>query len=188
VRRGSFSDQALQVRPAPQPGDGADRVTYRIWMRNLDHRAVAARDVTTACAEFGGGFFGPTAFVIENDFPGACASSDNREACLNFTGQWFDSRGFRLGPAPAGGEASCLVRLRYPGGRVEPDHVALYFSDDRVALANGADAFDRGLANDAAGLGQFPASARRLVPVAPAVPWVLGVLFLVIAGIWMRLR
>jgi hypothetical protein len=174
VRRGSFTDQSLSVVPAPQPGDGGDRLTYRLVLRNHATQAGVTRDVSTECAEFGGGIFDPKPFVVENDFPGACPDGESFEGWLNFTGQIFSSYGLRLGPAPAGGESSCLVRLRYPGGRIEPGSVALFFSSDRAALAGGAVAFDRESGNDATALGYAPNATTHSVPFPRSALALLG--------------
>lgn len=187
VRRGSFTDQSLSVAPAPQPDDGSDRLTYRLTLHDHGTQPGATRDVTTECGEFGGGFFGPVPFVVENDFPGACPDAELYEVCLNFTGQNFYSYGLRLGPAAAGGEASCLVRLRYPEGRIEPASVALYFSNDRVTLTGGIGAFDLESEDDGATLGYSPNTTTHSIPLPRSAQGALvGVLLL--TGGWLVRR
>jgi hypothetical protein len=187
VRRGTLTDQALSVVQAPQPGDGVDRLTYRLVLRNRGARSGVSRDVVTECGEFGGGFFRPVPFMVENDFPGACPDGEAFVGCLIFTGANFNSYGFRLGPAPAGGESSCLVRLRYPEGHIEPGSVPLHFAGDWARFDGAVGSFDRESGNDTATLGFAPGNGAHAIPLPRSVLVWLGVAF-VLSGLWLARR
>lgn len=91
--------------------------------------------------------------------------ADYGAACLNFTGQSFHSFAYDLGPAPAGGEASCLVRV-VPTGGAGPRSAEMGFREDSALLANGAVVFDGNAGNDATGIG-----SGRVAPVTIPLPW-----------------
>lgn len=185
IRRGTLPDLSLEVQAVPALASSPDEALVRVRMRNASSLAVASRVVTTECSEFEGGIFAPGPFRVETDFPGACPRADRGAGCLNFTGQRFHSYGFLLGPAPAGGESSCLLRLRYADSAPRGKSVALYFLDDVVSLESGGRGFDAASSNDQTELGADTRTGAVNIPVpASAIP--LLVLALVLSG-WRRL-
>lgn len=139
VRRGTLPDLSLAVVViGPIAGEPGAQL-LRLDMRNPSKVDVESRIASTACHEFGGGGFAPTAFDVDGAFAGGCPRAGG-QGCINFTGQLFDSRAFELGPVAAGATASCLVRVRPRGGGTTQVPLALF--GDRVVLAGGAVAFD----------------------------------------------
>ncbi len=175
-----LSFQVAQVEPV-EPG--AATALVRLTVDNPGSRAVLRRNLTTQCSEFGGGLFAPAPFEVETDFAGACPRAEFGEACLNFTGQNFDSRAFEPGPIPAGGSASCLVRLRFTAPLTQPVSLQMHFKDEVVPFVDGGTGYDPGsnLAN--APFGAAPTSAVPLDRAGLA----LMALLLALAG-WAALR
>ena len=168
---GGLPDLALSVEQVAPVAPGATEALVRLRLNNLSGHDVASRIASTDCREFHGGFFDDAPFDVETGFPGSCPL-DTGEICLNFTGQNFDSYGFRLGPVPAGGSATCLVKLRLHEPASGPVSTSLYLLDDRVTLPNGGTAFDPNRSNELANLGilgvanQIPLSSSGLLLLA----------------------
>jgi hypothetical protein len=178
----------MDLRVVPATGalpDGTQLV--RLEVSNHGQVAVASRIVSTSCSEFGGGWFGPIAFTLDTDFPGACRSTYG-QGCVNFGGQSASSYGFDMGPVAPGGTASCLVRVTGSNRYAGSTSVGVGFLDDRVTLVGGALAFDPGFTfNPSTTNGGGVISLGALPPVAavpvPAGSWVAGLLaLLVLAG------
>jgi hypothetical protein len=157
----------------------------RLRLVNRSTMDVESRVASTGCHEFGFGSFGPTAFDIDSAFPGGCPRADGA-LCLNFTGQLFDSRAFRLGPVPAGGSASCLVRVvPWPGGGADRVPLALY--TDRVQLPGGVLAFDPRRERESVEIGLGLAGALP-VPVGPTAAVILGWVLMLAGAVHLRRR
>lgn len=184
---GSTPDLSLHSSAAESVRQGTVSALVRLTARNLSTHRVASRSVTTECVEFEGDgpFSGP--FDIENDFPGACPSSDRRELCSNFTGQNFDSRGFLVGPIEAGGESSCLLRLRLHEPLTKEMAVDVYFFNDDMSLANGGQAFDPARDNNRARLVAAPNGSDAVpLPLAPAAFPLIALMLAVAAARGLR--
>lgn len=134
---GTVPALALQVDPAEAVTYGASSLLMRITARNPTGRAIAQRVVGTECSEFGGGLFAPAPFEVETDLPGACLVRSDLDQCANFTGQNFSSTELQLGPIPANGSASCLVRLRFPRPLTGPAFLDLNFYGEALTFADG---------------------------------------------------
>jgi hypothetical protein len=157
--RGSLPDLKLLVE---RVGGGTD--VLRLTVRNHGERDVNNSSVTTDCHEFGGGFFGPTTIDIFNDVPGGCPlGNSHAHTCLNFTGQNFENRAFELGPIPARGISSCLVRV-VRTNRAGEDRIPLFLAEDVLPLAGGGLAYDPNPINDDAFIvaDPVPANLRAL--------------------------
>lgn len=173
---GALPDLALRIEQASPPTPYATDGIVRIVASNPGQRDVAYRGLTTDCVEFGGGIFAPAPFAIENDFPGACASDPQAAAaCINLTGTNFSSLGYRLSNIPAGGEASCLLRLRPVSFATRYGSIDFRFARDPFVYAGGGPGFDVGTVNDVAPLG--------LTPVATPVPIPRTALAFVLLGL-----
>jgi len=154
-RRGTLPDLVLSIAP-----EGGDPSLLRITVANATTTSLEYKDASSECAEFEGGLFEPVPIDLVNDFPGACPTgSAGLEGCLSFTGQNFTNRAFRVGPLPAGGSASCLVRVRNTGFASD-DAVAFQLIRDPAAIVGGGGAFDANPMNDDALLG-VPVSVNR---------------------------
>lgn len=162
TRRGTLPDSSFRVLPGGVDERG---MLMRLVLSNRGDTAIARRSVTTECGEFGGGFFDPRPFVIESGFPGSCPVAEYGAGCANFTGQSFGSFAFDLGPAPVGGESSCLVRVVSTGGQGRRT-ADMSFREDRAILANGAVVFDVDAGNDTDGIGTGNLSFATI-----PVPW-----------------
>ncbi len=189
---GSLPDMQLIAGPAEPVAPGATSALVRLTARNPLGPEALARSITTECTEFEFGQTGPFPFDFENDFPGACPTSDHREMCLNFTGQAFDSRGFLIGPTTAGGEASCLVRLRFREPLSSPVDLAMYFTDDIVERTDGGRAFDPGQANGVVRVGAAPGGTGSpepaRLPLSPTAAVLLAALLGGVAAVRLRRR
>ncbi len=189
---GSLPDMQLIAEPAEPVAPGAMSALVRLTARNPLGPDALARSVTTACEEFEFGMSVPFPFDLENDFPGACPTSDHREMCFNFTGQNFDSRGFLIGPTAAGGEASCLIRLRYREPISRPFDLAMYFTDDIVERADGGRAFDPDRANGVVRVGAAPGGIgtpdAAALPLSPIAAMLLAALIGLVAATRLRRR
>jgi hypothetical protein len=184
---GSLPDMQLRATAAEPVAIGASSALVRITAHNPLGAAVTARSVTTECAEFGEPpFLGTSPFEIENDFPGACPSSERREMCFNFTGQYFDSRGFLVGPTPAGGEASCLLRLRLYEPLTQPVGLDFYFTDPEVSLIGGGLAFDPEPDNGVIRLTAAPTGTPTPLPLSATTAALLALLLAVAVAVRLR--
>jgi hypothetical protein len=184
-RRGNLPDLALSVEPEGLVAANATEAIVRLRLDNPTPFAVASRIATTDCREFAGGFFDPAPFTVDTTLPDGCAAAQGM-GCGNFTGQNFDSYGFRLGPVAAGGSVTCRVRLRLRAPASGAVGTGLMFLDDRMALANGGLAFDPQPANDDATLGIIGVGTASAIPIGPAASMLLA-LCLVLLGL-SRLR
>lgn len=155
---GSLPDTTLRVEHVGPAMPGSSASLFRLTAINQSDFAITSRVATTACREFAGGVFDSTPYLIETGFPGSCGTALG-EICLNFTGQNFDAMGFELGPIPAQGSNSCLIKLvprpvSLPTWfNLGPYTTPMYFRNDQVVLADGAIAFDPNAENDRAILG-----------------------------------
>jgi len=161
-----------------------DTTVVRLRLYGRSPLAVGSRVASTGCHEFAGGFLQPTQFDVDGNLPGGCASAVGT-FCIGGTGEAPLSRAFRIGPAPAGGSATCLLRIR----RLRSEGVAqvpLFLSGDRVDLPGGAVAFDpvRERETVSVGLG-LPGAVP--VPLGPAAPVAIG-LAILLAGLYAQRR
>lgn len=179
---GSLPDMELVATPAEPVALGATSALVRLTALNPSGLDVAARSITTECIEFEFGQTGPFPFDFENDFPGACPTTDQREGCLNFTGDNYDSRGFLIGPTPAGGATSCLLRLRMREPLTAGIDLEMYFTEAVVLRSDGGRAFDPTRANGVVRVGAIPGGTGN--PAAAALPlsdWAAALLALLLA-------
>jgi hypothetical protein len=176
VQVGTLPDLALAAVPAD--GSGLVRVSV------TNHSARDVTDVTleTDCTEFDGGFFDPAPFDVVGDVPDGCPIAAAKSGCLNFTGQVFDTRAFAVGPVPAGGTRSCLLRLApFTDGRAAARtslpiglRGAWSLFGTLVPLDGDASGFDASAGNNRAVLGvqggnAIPIGAAALVLIAVGV-------------------
>lgn len=179
-RFGSLPDLALSVQQVLPTPAGSSEPVFRLQLTNHSSHAVLNRTVTTECREFHGGIFAPMPYVIESDFPGGCTSASG-EICLNFTGQNYDSFGFDFGTIPAGGSASCLIRLRHYAGQSSTPSVNMYLIDYSLSsfdpllvLTNGGIAIDPNTANDEATLALAGSGSATPIPMSLSGLMMLG--------------
>ena len=141
---------------------GATEAVVRISQRNPSPREVAAHLVGTSCAIFAPLNPPPAVpFLIEDGFPGACQSL-TRATCGVAFGLSGANWRFTLGPIPANGEASCLLRLRFPEpltslAQLSVMNGALYTSFSTVQFTDGGTGFDVQVSNNEATFGASPA-------------------------------
>jgi hypothetical protein len=192
-RFGALPDLALSVQQVlPTPADSSEPV-FRLQLTNNSNQAIQNRIVTTDCREFNGGIFDPMPYVLESDFPGGCATTQG-EICLLLTGQRHLSFGYNSGPIPAGGSASCLVRLRHHPDQPSTPSIDLYFVDYSLSdeypllvLTNGGIAIDPNVSNDRATLALAGTGAASPIPMSPGGLLALA-LTLLLFGMGMRWR
>ena len=182
---GSLPDLALTVEQVAPVAPGVTEALVRLRLNNLSGHDVASRVASTDCREFSGGHFDDAPFDVETGFPGSCPLVAG-EDCLVFLGTQFKSYGFRLGPVPAGGSASCLVRLRLYEPAGGPVSTSLYLIDDRVPLANGGTAFDPNRENDVTNLGIL--GVANAIPMSAAGLLLLALTLAVAGVVGMRRR
>lgn len=171
-RFGNLPDLALSVQQVlPTPTDSNEPV-FRLQLTNRSNHAILDRTVTTECREFNGGIFDPMPYVLESDFPGGCTTTQG-EICMLLTGQRHESFGFNFGPIPAGGSASCLVRLRHHPGQPSTPSADLYLIDysfsvyhTLLVLADGGIAIDPDVSNDRATLALAGTGAANPIPMS----------------------
>lgn len=159
---GTLPRLQFQVALAAPVEPGAATATVRLTIHNPGPRAVLRRVLTTECSEFGGGFFAPAPYEVETDFAGGCPRGDFGEICVNLTAQNFSSRHFAPGPIPAGGSASCLVRLRFTAPLSRPVSLQMHFRDEEVPFVDGGVGYDPGSNLATAPFGAAPTSAVPL--------------------------
>lgn len=186
---GNLPDTALRVERVGPAAPGSSATLFRLRATNPSAHAISSRIATTACREFSGGIFDTTPYLIDTDFPGSCPTALG-EICLNFTGQNFDAVGFELGPIPAQGTNSCLIKL-VPRPDPPPSWFNLgpyvtpmYFRDDQVSLADGGLAFDPDIASDQTTMG---APESHSVPISAGAMGLLAILMMMLAG-WSQWR
>lgn len=155
---GTLPMLSLRVDPAEPVAYGTRSVLVRVTAGNPGARAIARRVAATGCWEFGGGIFGPPPFEITSGFPGSCAPRDDLDQCANFTGQNFSSQELELGPIPANGSSSCLLRLDFAQPLTAPTFIDLNFYGHAVAFADGGIGLDPAASLVAAPLGAAPPS------------------------------
>lgn len=171
---GSLPDTTLRLERAGPAEPGSNTLLVRLVAENFSAHAIRSRVATTQCREFAGGIFDTPPYDIDTDFPGGCASALG-ELCLNFTGQNFDAYGFELGPIPAHGSHSCLIKL-VPRANpptwygIGPYATEFYFANDNVALSDGGAGFDPNADN-----GQVIFGLPEASPV-PLSRWTAGLL------------
>jgi hypothetical protein len=153
---GTLPDRSLQAEPTTPASIGSRSLTFRVTASNPSPHEIAATSIGTDCAEFfvGGTLTAP--FDVENDFPGACPTSDESVLCANFTGQDAISKGFRIGPIPAGGTASCLLRARFWQPLSRPLSLGLQYVAPWVPDETGGIGYDPDTSNDRAVLDAGP--------------------------------
>jgi len=178
ARIGTLPDIELALDTLGAGGSAGTVVRLRVLNRSAVD--VESRVASTACHEFGGGFFGPTSFDLDGDIPDGCARTTGT-GCANFTGMNFDSRAFRLGPVPAGGSASCLVRV-VPRGTAGLDRVPLFLFEDRVGLPAGEVGFDPVRERETAVIGLGLTGAVSVPVGLPALAWLA--LLVAVAGLF----
>jgi hypothetical protein len=171
-RYGSAPDLALSVQQVLPTPAGSSEPVFRLQLTNRSSHAVLNRTVTTECREFNGGIFDPMPYVIESDFPGGCTTALG-ETCLLLTGQRHVSFGYNFGPIPAGGSASCLVRLRHHPGQLSTPSTDLYLINQQLSvldplfvLSNGGIAIDPNTANDRATLALAGSGSAAPIPLS----------------------
>lgn len=155
---GTLPALTLRVDPAEPVAYGTRSVLVRVTAGNPTPRAIARRVAGTGCWEFGGGIFGPPPFEITSGFPGSCAPRNDLDQCANFTGQNFSSQELELGPIPANGSSSCLLRLDFTQPLTAPTFIDLNFYGQAVAFTDGGTGLDPAASLVAAPLGAAPPS------------------------------
>lgn len=185
---GDIPDGSLRFELAEPVERGASSALVRMIATNPSPYPVRERQFATICAEFGAGIFPRAPFDFENDFAGACASDPgwDEAGCVNVTGTNAESRTFRVESLPAGGEGSCLLRLRFVQPLTAPVSLQVY-ARDRMTYADTGLAYDVNRANDVILLGVAPAATP--VPTLD-VRWqaALGLALLGLAAILRRRR
>ncbi|MEO7323541.1 MAG: hypothetical protein ABIW82_01795 [Dokdonella sp.] len=162
---GTLPDLGLRVAPIEPPRAGSLETIVSVIASNPGSHPTSDIVVATDCAEFyAGAVFGPVAFDIDNDFPGACPTAEDNLGCLNFTGQEFESKGFHLGSIPAHGEASCLLKLRFRHPLTESVSLGLQFLGNFVQYAEGGAGFDANTGNDRALASAAPSASLTPIP------------------------
>lgn len=184
VYRGAVPDTSLHVEAVSRAADGSSEI-LRLRVRNHADEAFVRRDVETECLEFGEGFLGLIPFTLDTDLPGGCADGYT-EGCLNFTGQLNFSYGFRVGPLPAGGEASCLVRRTFVPDTPGPRATLFRFYGDRLERADGSHAYDPNAANDIVLPGGVVPLPPEMVPLSPWAAAIAACLLVLAATLRMR--
>lgn len=165
VRLGTLPDLDLSLETLGA-GSG-DTTLLRLRLHNRSAIDVESRVASTHCHEFDGGFVEPVQFDVDGNTTGGCPIANNVH-CINFTGVFSVSRAFQLGPVPAGGSSTCLLRVR----RMRAEgaaQVPLFLNGDGVALPAGAIGFDprRDGERVLVGLGLPGAVPVPLGPIAP---------------------
>jgi hypothetical protein len=163
---GDVPDFAIRVEPVAPAPHGATSALVRVVASNPTPWPVAARQVGTDCEEFGGGIQTPgPPFEIENAFPGGCPAETvfPVTGCVNLGGQNYSARNYRIENIPAGGEASCLLRLQLVRPLQGPVSIGLQ-AGVRVAYADTGLAYDVDRGNDVVPLGIAPPAFAAAVP------------------------
>lgn len=180
---GTLPDLQFHVASVDLVEPGAATALLRLTVDNPGARDVLRRVLATECSEFGGGIFAPAPFEVETDFVGGCARADYGRACLNFTGQNFDSRHFALGPIAAGGSSSCLVRLRFGAPLTQAVSLQLGFRDEVVPFVDGGTGYDPGADLATQGFGAAPAAP---IPIDRKSLWIAALLLAATALLALR--
>jgi len=177
---GTLPDRSLQAEPIASATIGSESSTFRVTASNPSPNEIAAASIGTDCAEFfvGGTLTAP--FDVENDFPGACPASDEAVSCANFAGQAATSKGFRIGPIPAGGTASCLLRARFWQPLSRPLSLGLQYVASWVPDEAGGISYDPDTANDRTVLDVTPVDLGDTTMKAPIDDRTYALLLLVV--------
>ncbi|UXI70363.1 hypothetical protein [Tahibacter amnicola] len=178
-RYGTLPDVAVRITQSAMIPNSLDG-TVQVTVSNRSSRAISAARVATDCVEFGGGIFDPAPFEIDADFPGACPRNALNMGCLNFTGQNYSSQGFSVGPIPAQGEASCLLRLRHINANTIGRTVDLMLATDALLFADGGVGYDANVLNDRTPMGVVTSVA---LPIGRGAS-VLTLVLLGLVGAW----
>ena len=102
---------------------------------------------------------------VENDFAGACPTAPAQFGCANFTGMNNSRVAYTIGPIPAGGSASCELRLRFRQPLTAPKSIEMSLPNRTFTEADGTTQYDANLANNTSLMGAAPAAAYEYVPV-----------------------
>lgn len=174
---GTLPDLTLRASPTTDLRAGALEATLRISVSNPGNQDAVAKGVETQCVEFGGGFFGPSPFDIDNDFPGACPSAPTQAGCGNFTGMHFSSKAYSIGPIPAHDEASCLLHVRFLHPLTAPVSLGFGFQAVVVPYVNGGIGVDPDRSNEITALAVGPQAIE-----VPATRWNSLVVLILLLG------
>lgn len=154
---GTLPDQSLSIEPAAPAN--ATEALMRLTLHNHSDVEGITRVANTGCLRVIGGdapAFQTTPFTVETNFPGACPLASEAGArnwiCLSKL-ESYQNHLLSLGPAPAHGSASCLVRLRFETPDALGANVALRMSEPGGETAAGGRVFDVKPGNDRVRLG-----------------------------------
>ena len=162
---GTLPDMALASTFAATP-IGASTALVRLTASNAGSRAIPTQLVETQCLTIGG--VGPvplSPFVIENNFASACPTVAIPQRCINVYGQDVIIHGYSIGPIPAGGSASCELRLRFRQPLTAPVSIAMSLPSRTFTNPDGTVEFDPDVTNNTTRIGAAPAAAYEYVPV-----------------------
>ena len=185
---GDLPDFAIRVEPVEAVPVGATTALVRVVATNPTPWSVPVRRVGTECAEFGGGVQTPGApYEIENDFQGACPTESLAPVtgCVNVGGQNYSARNYRIENIPAGGEASCLLRLQLAQPLRHPVALALQAAD-RVDYADTGLAYDVDRGNDVVPLGVVPSFSASVPALGRARLALLALALIALAAFRVR--
>jgi len=165
VRIGSLPDQELAIEGVGVGAGDANLVQLRLI--NRSSQDVTSRIASTDCHVWGNSAPWATQFELDGNIPGGCPTVEG-PGCIQFTGPPFETRAFRLGPAPAGGSSTCRVRA-IPRGNLDSAPVRMFLFGDAVGLPGNAIGFDPRREREAGviGIGLFGAFPVS-VPLGPA--------------------
>lgn len=183
VRLGTLPDLDLSLETLGA-GSG-DTTLVRLRLHNRSAIDVESRVASTFCHEFAGGFIERVQFDVDGNTGGGCPTAIG-VPCFNFTGVSSVSRGFRLGPVPAGGSSACLLRIRHLR-KEGAAQVPLFLFGDRVDLAGGTTAFDPRREGERVMIGLGLPGAVP-VPLGPAAAPVMALAMLLAGALALRRR
>lgn len=161
---------------------GAATAIVQVTATNRSNRPMAQQVVESQCLEFNGGFFAPAPFRIENDFPGACPTTQPSQFCGNFTGQAFSNVGFSIGPISAGGRASCNLRLRFLQPLTRLVSITMKVTNTTHNYVDGTIGYDPNLANNSTAIGAAPYVPYVYKPVPTLRRELLALLTILLVG------
>ena len=168
---GSLPDQSLEIEPA---GPATDlEATMRVRLRNLSEFDGLSRVVNSECMKRPNYLTSQSEpFTVDTDFPGACETVTLAPpfawGCFSFgVDEILSQTMLQLGPAPALGESTCLLKLRFHNEAGRRASVKFRLSDPGTDLAGGARLFDVNPGNDRVRLGADPIFEDSLEDIGP---------------------
>jgi len=178
---GTLPDLSLRADAIAPVSIGSLEATFRVTAFNPSPNAVAATSIGTDCAEFFVGGMLTAPFDIDNDFPDACPTSEESLPCANFTGQDATSKGFRIGPIPANGTASCLLRAHFWQPLSQPLSFGLQYVGPFAMYVLGGAGYDSDTLNDR-GVMQASPSANGDAPMGVPIGYMTYALLTALIG------